>query len=208
MMLKFLTQIIFFLGLNSILTPLYAVDTLGKLQEISNQAHSPAQRDQGRMQILTLLIECQFNEGCILQMPQKLIELQKAQPNPMYPAYIAFIRYAEQELLSQQQPCQIPAKQEIRKVYATCLQERLHSEKTMLPLNREKIDELNQRQNQCLNEKIHPMASQGNIFAQAAMVNIGEQSRNTQNLEHWYNALMNKQGTQEFDSYLKCSDLP
>jgi hypothetical protein len=75
-------------------------------------------------------------------------------------------------------------------------------------MDRNKIDQIEDERDLCIKSKVEQLATTGNLFAQALMVNIYERSRDNAKMDHWYNEMQKKANTKEFATYLSCPDIP
>lgn len=185
-----------------------AVDVLNKVDDLMGVAPNEKARKTGRHVILNFLAECEFSEPCILGLIYRLNEYNKKEPNPMFKEYVSFLDAQKQEIAKSALACRTPAKQVVRKAYAECIKERLANEDKIDILSREKIDKMRDEQDVCVKKKMTPIAKEGNIYAQAILVNLDEQSRDIKDMNFWYEEMTKKQGTEEFNTYLKCTDIP
>lgn len=185
------------------LTLLQNLDRATELNKLTKE-----QRTQGRAQIAHMLINCEFAEPCLLKMMDDLTILEKQTHNPMYLVYRNYLRANEGQLKEQLKRCDIPQKQVVRKAVAECLQELLMKETHYKALDRKIIDKLQDEQDYCLKNKMEKLGEEGNLFAQAMLVNIFEQTRETKQLDHWYNEMQKKADTKEYHIYLTCPDIP
>lgn len=169
---------------------------------------STAQRIEGRHQLISMLIHCEFNETCLVQMIADLKTLQEKSPNPMYQVYSDYLQAKKPALLGQATRCDIPEKKVARKVIAECLQQMVAKEESMKILDRKTTDKFEDERDQCVKNKMEEIAKTGNLFAQAMLVNIYEQARDNKKLDYWYNEMQKKVDTKEFKAYLSCPDIP
>lgn len=166
------------------------------------------QRMEGRYQLILMLIHCEFSETCLLHMIDDLKEIEKKNHNPMFVVYLHYLQAKKSELIEQEQRCQIPEKQVVRKAIAGCLKEMIVKEVNAKKLDRNMIDKLQDERDQCLKGKMEELAKTGNLFAQAMLVNAFEQTREGPKLDYWYNEMQKKADTKEYKTYLTCPDIP
>jgi hypothetical protein len=169
---------------------------------------STAQRIEGRHQLISMLVHCEFSETCLVQMIDDLKTLQEKSPNPMYQVYSQYLQAKKPELLGQATRCDIPEKKEVRKIIAECLHQMVTKEESMKIVDRKMTDKLQDERDQCVKAKIEDVAKSGNLFAQAMLVNIYEQARDNKKFDYWYNEMQKKADTKEFKAYLACPDIP
>jgi len=187
----------------------FALAILEKLDQTTElNKLSAAQRIEGRQQLISMLIHCEFAEPCLLQMTDDLKTWEAKTHNPMYQVYLNYLQAKKAELTEQATRCDIPEKKVVRKAIAACLQEMVLKEETIKVLDRKTTDKLEDERDQCLKIKMEEIAKSGNLFAQAMLVNVYEQSRDTKKLDYWYNEMQKRADTKEFRAYLACPDIP
>lgn len=182
------------------------LEKLDQTAELNNL--STAQRIEGRHQLISMLIRCEFKESCLIQMIDNLKALQEKSPNPMYQVYSQYLQAKKPELMEQATRCDIPEKTVVRKGIAECLQHMVTKEQSMKIVDRKMTDKLEDERDQCLQVKMEEIAKTGNLFAQAMLVNIYEQLRDNKKMDHWYDEMQKRSTTKEFKTYLACPDIP
>lgn len=189
-----------------------SVQALAILEKLDQAAElnklSVNQRHEGRHQLILMLTRCEFAEPCLIQMIDDLKVIEDQTHNPMYLVYRNYLTSKKSELTEQAKRCDIPAKREVRKMIADCLKEMDIKEVNAQDLNRNKIDQIEDERDICIKNNVEQLAENGNLFAQAVMVNIYERSRNNAKMDHWYNEMQKKANTKEFATYLSCPDIP
>lgn len=166
------------------------------------------QRQEGRYQLILMLVRCEFRETCLIAMIDDLKIIGERTKNPMYLVYMNYLKTKKPELMEQASRCQIPEKQIVRKAVAECLQQMIIKEGYSKALSRKAIDQLQDERDQCLKAKMEEIAKTGNLFAQAMLVNIFEQTRDSKKLDYWYNEMQKKANTKEYNAYMLCPDIP
>ncbi len=188
------------------------VQALALLQKLDQAAEldklSVAERSEGRHQLIVMLTRCEFAEPCLLQMIDELKSLSGQTKNPMYQVYATYLQAKKPELIEQTKRCDIPAKKAVRKVIAQCLQEMDLKETHSKSINRQLVDQFQDERDVCMKEKIEWLAKEDNLFAQAMLVNLYEQTRDQKNMDYWYKKMAEKANTPAFKSYLACPDIP
>ena len=99
-------------------------------------------------------------------------------------------------------------KKAVRKVYAKCYQQWVDVERKNPPQNRSQIDKIENDRNLCLKENMTPLAEQGNIFAQADLVNLGEHFKDPKGMSKWEAKVNEQRGTAKYNQYFKCAEIP
>lgn len=163
---------------------------------------------EGRHQLILMLTRCEFAEPCLIKMIDDLKIMEEKTHNPMYLVYRNYLIGKKPELTEQTKRCDIPAKRDVRKVISECLKEMDIKESNIKEMNRNIIDQIEDERDVCIKNKVEHLAINGNLFAQALMVNIYESSRNNAKMDHWYNEMQKKANTKEFATYLSCPDIP
>lgn len=169
---------------------------------------SVTERHEGRHQLILMLTRCEFAEPCLIQMIDDLKVMEDQTHNPMYIVYRNYLTAKKPELIEQAKRCDIPAKRDVRKAIADCLKEMDIKEINTQEMNRNKIDQIEDERDLCIKSKVEQLATTGNLFAQALMVNIYERARDNPKMDHWYNEMQKKANTKEFATYLSCPDIP
>lgn len=187
----------------------FALSILEKLDQTTElNKLSDDQRTEGRHQLILMLTRCEFAESCLLQMINDLTIIEQKTHNPMYQVYLNYLQAKKPEFTEQMSRCDIPEKKAARKIIANCLYEMVIKESAMKIIDRNTTDRLEDERDQCLKEKMEEAAKKGNLFAQAMMVNLFEQNRNTEQFNHWYNEMQKKANTKAYNDYLACPDIP
>ena len=60
----------------------------------------------------------------------------------------------------------------------------------------------------CLQENLEALANEGNIYAQAEMMNIAVYKNDKKATDHWYGKVQGQMGKPSFKQYMVCSELP
>lgn len=196
---------LFLFGLSSVQA--VEIDLLGKLDNAEEYATNPQQRMKAKHTIMQMLIACEFDEQCELGMIDKLEVITKNDPNIMYKGFLTYLKWEKNDLLHNIKFCQIDEKRQVRKIFAACYAKWLEDNERS-PENRNAIDKKESQRYQCYKEKFEPLAEQGNIFAQAAMVNVGEYFKDSKLMTMWSNKIQSQQGTPKYQKFMDCSELP
>lgn len=184
------------------------LDLLGKLDDLQEHVANHEQHDAGRYAILGYLIDCEFDEACILKNRDKLVNLSKTNRNLIFSGFLKHVDWNKRLLEYNANHCAIDAKKSVRKIYAQCYAEFIQAEKQNPPVNRHIMDVQENDRNLCLKAKIKSLAESGNLFAQAVMLNLAVHFNEKKEEEYWYNKMMSQKDTPAYQLYMKCSELP
>lgn len=199
-----------FLLMIGVVFPAWSLDYLAKI-DLDATYVSEKEGIEGRYKLWTLLIDCQFQEGCLLKQLEPLDALYKRTQNRMFLSFKDFLQHHEPRLQKYAAHCNIEAKRVVKKVYAQCLQEKMDQEKKRREEKRQSearfllqdINEIKDAYVTCLTTHMEPLAQENNLFAQAAMVSLGMASADV-----WYERMQRQAGTPAYLTYLNCSSLP
>ena len=208
MLMRALLGVVFSLYCLASLAANVEVDLLGKLDNIEEHVADPEKRIKGKYTIIEILCQCEFDEQCILNKKDELDQLAKQQKNLMYVAFLKYLEWETKDIEYNAKHCQMDDKKALRKVYAKCYQQWVDSEKNNPPQNRAQIDKIENDRNLCLIENMTPLAEQGNIFAQADLVNLGEHFKDAKAMSKWEAKVTAQSGTTKYQQYMKCSEIP
>lgn len=209
MYFKFITFCTMAISLwSSILYAVEEIELLDKLDALREQVSDRGKINEGRYYILTLLINCEFDEGCILSKVATIQEDNKNLKNAILSGFVRHIKSKQKDLAYNDQNCKLDTKQAVRKVFAECYKQFMETEQKTPPKNRNEMDVIESDRYKCLNEKMAPLAKAGNIFAQAEMVNLSVYFRNDTATQRWYDLIKGRDDSKEYHQYLKCAEMP
>ncbi len=190
--------------------PLYAsvveVDLLGKLDDI--EEHASPQQFHAKYDIVQLLVTCEFDEQCELNLKEELQKRVMGEKNIIYSAFLKYLEWEKHDLEYNIKHCQIQEKKELRKVYAQCYQAWLDELKNNPPQYRSDIDKIEHNRYVCIKDKATPLAQQNNIFAQADLVNLGEHFKDPKAMALWEAKINAQKGSEKYKRYMQCSEIP
>ncbi|MBS0288012.1 MAG: hypothetical protein JSR17_11985 [Proteobacteria bacterium] len=184
------------------------VDFLGKLDTIEEHVADPVKRLQGKYTIIEMMANCEFDEQCELNMREELEKRAKEEKNLMYVAFLKYLDWEKADLEYNIKHCQIEDKKAVRKIYAKCYKAWVEQEKNHPPKNRQEIDKIENDRNLCLQENELPLAEQGNIFAQADLLNLAEHFKMPGDMSKWEAKVNAFKGTKKYEQYMQCSEIP
>lgn len=180
------------------------IDDLSRGSKLSTE-----QREQGRKTLLLIVANCEFNEACMLNHIVPLRVKYEKERNPMYVWFSNYLHGQRDAFERDSRRCHNKEKKATRKVYAECLKARIESEAIAGSLTgRAKIDKLDDNQDICLKNSLEKLAVEGNIFAQAHMVNFAQLMSDSKSLDYWYNLIQKQVNTIKYQEFQKCNDLP
>ena len=184
------------------------INLLDKLDDVAENVSDTNKRLDGKHTIIKMLVKCEFDEQCELNMIPELETLSKQDKNIMYKGFLTYLKWEKNDLAFNIKHCQIPEKKEVRKAFAQCYGQWVDDETNHPPQNREEIDKAETDRYRCLEEKVKPLAEQGNLFGMAEMVNLNEHFTETKELNLWTAKIEAQKGTAKYQLYMKCSELP
>ncbi len=186
------------------------INLLGKLDDVQEHVADSKLRLEGKYAILKMLIDCQFDEQCELNLIPKLevIVKEKEKNNVMYKGFLTYLKWEKSDLEYNIKYCQSAEKREVRVAFADCYEQWRQKEMNHEKINRQEIDKLEHERYMCIKEKMETLASRGNIFAQAELVNTFEYLKDSKNMSAWSAKVQSQKGTPPFDLLLKCPELP
>lgn len=184
------------------------MNLLKKLDNVEEHAPNDKQRIQGRHTILGMMVQCEFDEQCELEMIEKLEALIKKESNVMYKGFLTYLKWEKADLEYNVKHCQIEEKRQVRKGYAACFAKWMDEDSKNPTPSRATIDKLETQRQACLKKEMEPLAEQGNIFAEAVMVNVSEYFKEREKMTFWTNKVQSQKGTAKYDLFMKCSELP
>jgi hypothetical protein len=184
------------------------INLLGKLDIVAENVSDKRQRIEGKNHILRLLTQCEFDEKCEIELIGKLEETIKRDPNLMYKGFLTYLKWSKSELERNSQYCNAKEKRDLRKKMAICYNESMAAQEKNPPFSRTAIDKFERQKLECLRKQIEPLAKEGNIFAQAFMSNIAEYFKDIQSEGYWLEQIEKKRGTEQYNFYFQCTELP
>lgn len=184
------------------------IDLLDKLDALEEHVQDRAKHDEGRYYVLGMLIDCEFDEGCLLMKRKDLETFSKDKRNLILSGFLKHLKWRERDLMLNAQNCKLETKQAARKVFAACYKQFMEIEQNTPPKNRNEMDVQETNRYKCLYEKMEPLAKEGNIFAQAEMVNLSIYFKNDTATKRWYDLIKGRDDSKEYIKYLKCSEMP
>ncbi|MBN9288164.1 MAG: hypothetical protein BGO43_03870 [Gammaproteobacteria bacterium 39-13] len=184
------------------------IKLLNKLDQVEEYAPNETQRIKGKHTLLSMLIDCEFDEQCELGMIEKLQNLIKEDANVMYKGFLTYLKWEKADLEYNVKHCQIEEKKQVRKGYAACYAKWMDEDSKNPTPPRAIIDKLESDRQACLKKQMAPLAEQGNIFAEAVMVNVSEYFKDSQKMTFWSSKIQSQKGTPKYEMYMKCSELP
>lgn len=189
---------------------LYALPILEKIEEIKMASGlSEKQRKEGENILKGVLIQCEFDEICIIRQIGVLKAELATNHNPMILSFLEYILYNQKKLERDGEQCRSDQKREMRQAYAKCIHEKVQSEKTMVDMSsRSKIDKLDDIYDVCLKSSMEKLAESGNIFAQAIMVNLSQQMSDEAKIDYWYGKIQKNNQSEEFKMFMRCPEIP
>ncbi len=193
---------------NAVYAAAVEVDLLGKLDNVEEHVSDENKRYEGKYKIIQMLVKCEFDEQCELNMIPELEDLFKQTKNLMYKGFLTYLKWEKSDLEYNIKHCQIPEKKQVQKVFAKCYGQWVDYEINHPPQNRQEIDKIETDRNHCIKENSKPLAEQGNLFAMAELVNLGEHFKDPKEMSFWSAKMDAQKGTAKYDLYMKCSELP
>lgn len=184
------------------------VNLLGKLDMVSEHVSNKKQRIEAKNTILKLLIECEFDEKCEIQLIGKLEDISKKDPNVIYKGFLTYLKWEKSNLEHFAKQCHIEEKTQVRKEIAACYAITLKKEEEHPPQTRKEIDLYEHQKLLCIKDKLNPLAQSGNIFAQAFMANMAEYLEDTKGMDEWVRKIDAQKGTPKYEQYFRCSEIP
>jgi hypothetical protein len=184
------------------------MDLLAKLDDVTELVNDAKQRHEGKYEILNMMIKCEFDEQCELEMIPKLEALSKENHNLIYKGFLTYLTWEKGELQYNIKHCQNEEKRKVRKLFAECYQIWADKEHAIMNETRQQIDQFEHDRYMCIKEKMQEPANEGNIFAQAELVNVYEYVKDPKNLNLWSAKIESQKGTPQHDLLLRCPELP
>lgn len=186
------------------------INLLGKLDDVQEHVADGKLRLEGKYAILKMLIDCQFDEQCELNLIPKLEALvkDKNKNNIMYKGFLTYLKWEKSDLEYNIKYCQSDEKRVVRADFADCYEQWRQKEMHHDILSRQEIDKLEHERYMCIKEKMEVLAHHGNIFAQAELVNTFEYLKDPKNMNEWSAKVQSQKGTSQFNLLLKCPELP
>ncbi|MBS0289246.1 MAG: hypothetical protein JSS07_04305 [Proteobacteria bacterium] len=183
------------------------IDLVGKLEMIQEYESDPVKRLTAKYNIIRLMTQCEFDEACELNTQDALEGFYNQEKNIMYKAFLKYLTWEKKNLEYNIQNCQLDEKKLVRKFYAQCYENWIETQMRH-QMDRQAMDINDDNRYRCIKEKGESLALQGNIFAQAALVNVAEHFNELQEMSQWVNKIENAKGTSSYEHYMKCSELP
>jgi hypothetical protein len=184
------------------------IDLLGKLDNAIEHENDAKQRLDAKHKIINMLVKCEFDEQCELNMIPDLEVITKTDKNLVYRGFLTYLKWEKSDLEFQVKHCQINEKRAVRKVFAQCYANWVNDEINHPPQSPDEIDKQEHQRYICLKNNMDPLATQGNIFAQAEMVNVFEYLRDPKSLDLWSAKVLSQKGSAKFDKFMRCHELP
>lgn len=190
--------------------PAWGLPLLEKIQEISRAPNlSAEQKNTGKSTLLLIVANCEFDEICLVKQMVPLKELFEKEKNPIYVDFVDFIFKNQDTLTKDGERCSNVEKKAVRKIYAECLKKRVSGELQIMPLStRGKIDKLDDNQDICIKDSMEKLANEGNIYAQAVMVNLTQLMSDSKKMDYWYNQIQKQTGTKRYQDFQNCPEIP
>lgn len=203
-------QLMLFLLLFASSSLIYAIDTnlLRKLDIVQENVSDSKQRLDAKHKILGMIIQCEFDEQCMLGIIKELQEITKTDHNLVYKGFLKYLTWEKADLEYNAAHCNIPEKREVRKEFAICYEAWINEEIKHPPHSREEIDKQTNNREMCIKNKIENLAKNGNVFAKAQMVNSFQYLRDKAGVDYWSNQLEREKDSAKFNLFLKCAELP
>jgi hypothetical protein len=206
LMLKYLI-----LSLAIVSSPVWAVrdiDLLGKLDSVREHARSEPELREGRDYVLSMMITCQFDEACMLKQIDPIQTHLKEKPNVLVSAFLKYLLWAKPQLENRAKHCKSAAKEKVREKFAHCYGDYLKTDQESPAKDRKTIDERDNLRTDCLKEHLEGLANDGNVYAQAEMMNIAVFRNDKKAVDHWYAMVEKQMKKPEYKQYMVCSELP
>jgi hypothetical protein len=181
---------------------------LDKLEDVSEYVKDNNKMLEAKHKVLNMLIKCEFDEACELALIPPLEELIKHDNNVIYKGFLTYLKWEKKDLEYNMAHCNLPDKKAIRVVFAKCYQIKVDEEIKSPPIHREEIDKLEYEREMCIKNGMESLANNGNIFAQAQLVNSFEYLKDPKAMSFWLNKVESQKGTQEYNNYFRCLELP
>ena len=203
-------NVIFGLTIILCMSVTHAAETglLYKLDTVAEHGDSHEAGQQAKYRILNMMIDCEFDEACELQMIPKLQALNKQTPNIVYKGFLNYLQWEKSDLESNAKNCKSEQKKQARKVYAACYKKWAEQEIAHPPQAPLDIEKSIHSREMCIEKNIKSLADKGNIFAQTELMNVAVKDNDDESVRKWSAKIESKKGTADFNVLMKCPELP
>ena len=178
-----------------------AIELLELLKQISippTVSAEVAQKDLYRL--TSLMVGCDLDGGC---MTAVLTEMNKADPNPIFQSYLGLLQSHQAFFTHEASFCHLEDRVLVHKEMSQCLATELKkSDPQQAPLL--DAQAIKQDMNSCFKGRLEALASQGNIFAQDALLNFATNNKNSTDMAHWYSMIEQQKDKPHYEAYQRC----
>jgi hypothetical protein len=187
----------------------WALPLVDKIIEIARAPNlSPDQKVTGTNTLMSIVVDCEFDEGCLLKQMVPIKELFEKEKNPMYVEFDEYLFKNKESLEKASKNCNLEDKKAARKIYALCYRDALVANQSMTLTTRDVIDKFEDHQEVCVKLHMEKLAEQRNIFAQAVMVNLYQEMGDTKKMDYWYNQIQKQSSSKQYQDLQSCPEVP
>lgn len=188
----------------------WAMHVIDKIEEISRSPSlATEQKINGRNTLFLIVANCEYDEACLLKQVVPLKELFEKERNPMYIDFAEFLSKNQDALERDSKRCNFEDKKVVRKAMGQCYKEVSKDlNKASSLTERAILDKQEDDLDVCVKAHMEKLAENGNIFAQAVLVNLYQQMSDEKKMDYWYNQIQKQSGTKKYQDFQSCSEIP
>lgn len=158
-------------------------------------------KSRGLYRLASMIVGCEMDNKC---MQMTLTEVIKTDPHPIYEDYLNQLNQHKSQIEYEQAHCNTAEIRTYRRELSGCLMTMLQSIDPKKGISEEEKSKVENKLYGCIVEKMTSAAKQGNIYAQAAMMDRALKNKDEKAFNHWYNAIQRQQTTLEYSTYRAC----